>query len=933
LTCFNDYKNILLRLNMTNKLDNVPALKELAGEWKGKEWLAHLPSVRNQLGQALVNADMSSVSWLASPPFACGYHTGVLIVNGKVPLSDQFRWYPYQALRRTENEGLKIESSTRMLFDEHGLAWRIVVENTSKEKKMVNLTQDCMALMSKQENNWGWLYGQPWKNGIRHDYFTAESLRASIDDPESHQFMLSENVRPIVIGSNVPVRDSGNLEGDDDTPMLCETELPMHTTPAGKPVPKYAFIGEVKALRIYDAAASSTSVMSGKQVVSHEGVIALENKEARHIVDELILPESLTIQLAVKPVEENGVGYILSHGNQPESMQLSLRGGCLRLDMGGDYVESAAPLPLDSWSQIMLTFDGRTAKVYVDESLVAETTPWWEAGQWQSSLSADNSLQIVDTQTGALSCYAFATVPDTLKRKGSGGEAEWAFELGPGESKTIEYVLHYGEGADAVCQRASQIAKGFAQEYDNIAEQWEQRWRGMFTPGAGYFSGHLPILETDDEKLNRVYYMGPLTLLYMLRTGLPVNDKVFLSGGPRLGPTVTFLWDCAIVARLFALLAPEELKHWLRSVLQHDIDTFFALDNYEGHKIGNRYVSNHTSVFRLVYDYLSITGDKEFLHEKIGNKTVLAIMEKVALGWQPLSSEATGGKLADFGPDHWDLLECVPNYKHVVVSFNASYIGMTRKLSEIFASLGQTDKATQLRAQADELAQALLELYAGEGHWLTRHPDGDQVVHHCLDFQYVTEYVTEYLPDDIKQEMVAFVQRELFADTWMRAQSLSDPVAEYSDRPDHGPLGVYDGHVGETAYGLVQLGRHDVALDLLRRIYPVTLEGSWAQSREFFQDPKSPHAPVRIAERGANCRDAVAGAVISKAVISGIFAYQPAYSSADGLLPLAKQDALIGFTGTLYNVVYRGVNFDISCNNGALSGNASDDCDRISSLA
>ena len=43
----------------------VPHLDEVAGTWVDAADLAHLPSLRNQWGQGHVNADLSSMSWLA----------------------------------------------------------------------------------------------------------------------------------------------------------------------------------------------------------------------------------------------------------------------------------------------------------------------------------------------------------------------------------------------------------------------------------------------------------------------------------------------------------------------------------------------------------------------------------------------------------------------------------------------------------------------------------------------------------------------------------------------------------------------------------------------------------------------------------------------------------------------------------------------------
>jgi len=909
----------------SDELRIVPSLAELAGEWKDFEWLAHLPSVRSQLGQALVNRDMTSLSWFASPPFACGYHTGVLSLNGEVPLSRSFQWYPYQALRRREIHGISIESATRMLFDEHGAAWRIEIGNSTTEARSVELELDCMAMVVEQQDEWGWLYGQPWKNGMRHDFFTAERQRALIGNPESHQFMLSSFARELVVGSCTPVRNSGVSDGDGNTPMLCESELPQHTTPAGKPKPKPSFIGTVRSLQLRDDAAATPSSPKGNVLIDQPRELDLADAVSRFVTEELVLPDRLTLRLALRPMLPASDGYVLSHGNQPESLQLYLTQGRLHLDLGGDCIELLEPLPVNEWSEITITFDGRVARLFVGDVLRGETTPWWVAEQWKSAVVSNRCLEVRHDASGTVACYAFARLPDVLLKHGSGGKARWRVLLPPGQRTAIEYVLHFGPASKRVKQRAQAFADDFECEFAAIAEQWETRWRSMFTPGGEFFSGHLPILETDDHKLKRVYYMTPLNMLYMLRTGLPVNDKVFLTGGPRLGPTITFFWDTQGFSTLYALLEPVGLKAWIRSVLEHDTNTFFALDNYGAFTIGNRYVANNMSLSRLIHDYVAVTGDKAFLSEEVRSKSVLEHLEAMTNAWMTMTDASTGGTCADFGPDHWDLLECVPNYKHVVASFNAAYVQMSRRLATIYQLLGDHGRADSLRRSARGLGEAVLGLYAGNGHWFSRHPDGDQVVHHCLDFQMVSAALHEDLPARVKDEMVKFVREELLTDSWMRAQSLLDPVADYSDRPDHGPFGAFDGWPGETAYGLCCLGRHDVALSFLRSICPVTMESTWSQAHEFFRDANNRGAQPRIAERGANNRDGIAGAAIGEALVRGIFQYEPTVDSADDELPLAARAITAPFTGTLHNVRHRGGRFTVFCRQGSVSSVATPD--------
>ena len=108
----------------------VPTLDEMAGDWKTPAELEQFPSIHNFDGQMLVNKDLASISWLASPPFSQGFHSGALRLDGKVPVAEKFRWYPYQAVRSGAWDGLAIETVNRMVFDARGVLWHITVSNT-----------------------------------------------------------------------------------------------------------------------------------------------------------------------------------------------------------------------------------------------------------------------------------------------------------------------------------------------------------------------------------------------------------------------------------------------------------------------------------------------------------------------------------------------------------------------------------------------------------------------------------------------------------------------------------------------------------------------------------------------------------------------------------------------------------------------------------
>jgi len=112
---------------------NIPSLKEVSGVWLNADTMAMEPSVRNFRAQALLDRDMASISWFASAPYSGGYHTGVIRVNGKAPRAQLFRWYPWQALRKTTAPTYKLSSTVKMVPDNDVIMWEITISNPTKK--------------------------------------------------------------------------------------------------------------------------------------------------------------------------------------------------------------------------------------------------------------------------------------------------------------------------------------------------------------------------------------------------------------------------------------------------------------------------------------------------------------------------------------------------------------------------------------------------------------------------------------------------------------------------------------------------------------------------------------------------------------------------------------------------------------------------------
>jgi len=690
--------------------DAVPSIDEVSGIWVSADTVAMEPSIRNFHGQALLNRDMTSISWFVSAPYSGGHHTGTLKINGKTPRASHFRWQPYQALRKGKLDDLDIESSTRMLVENDAIMWKVEITNTKKTGQHVDVDLDLIGYISQyKDGDWKWWYPFPDLSGIR--------------------------------------TETRSQAMEDSRPYVFENEI---------------------------------------------------------------------------------------NGN---------------------------PLPYDEWPGD-------------DEILKSE--------HYQSNIE-NNTIYIHDQNTPAISAFSVVTNPNKIIAMNCGGKASWKFDLAPGESKVIKYFMTFGDDVPSIKQNVSEWSGNFDQSFASVKSDWEQKWMQLFTPDKSLVSGCFPVLETDDKLVKKVYYTGPLTMLYLLNTNLPEHERVYLTGGPRWGASTTFFWDIAIWSELWAVVDPLMMKEQIIAWIKIDPNKHYGKDNLGGNGVGNGYSANYWCLFKIIRDYLVTTDDYAFLDEIVGSKTVLDHMKAYALNWQNLSPYGTPGyedemyQLADFGADPWNLLECVPTYIHIVPSFNIGYVWMMRETAKLYRQRGNPVNADSLEKQAEEMIQNILKLYAGNGAWNSLYPNNKKVeVRHVLDFIYFGKFLADDVSPAIKQEMMDFFNRELRTHTWMRAQSLDDIAAKDSDRPDHGPLGSFDGWIPEAMDAMSRLGSPRDALDFYRAIEPVTHEGCWSQAHELWGENKlEKSARVRIPTRGWNNRESSSGIGISLVMLRNFFGFDP----------------------------------------------------------
>ncbi len=410
----------------------------------------------------------------------------------------------------------------------------------------------------------------------------------------------------------------------------------------------------------------------------------------------------------------------------------------------------------------------------------------------------------------------------------------WSTVIPAAGTWTADFVIALGEDEQSALACYDALAADGAGEIARCEQLWDDELEAVFTPGNDRYSGSLPVLETTDPALRRLWLTGVIGVVYFKRENpYSVMGRTYDTLMPRYWQSLTFLWDYSLSAQVHALLDPDVMRRYLEKWITTDVHTHMGTEWLTGEPVGMWYAVNDYAMVQTIDAYLRATGDVEWLERELPGPggqplSVVAHIDRFACSWRRFRSESG---LANYG-GIGNLLECVSTYVNEVASLNAANVWMLRRAAEVARFLGDGLAATWYEAEADVLVVDLQQLYAeGAGHWYARQPDGRMVpVRHCYDFSTVAATVAQDLPERQREEMVAFFVRELQTPTWMRALSDRDTDASFSVRPDHQWTGAYPAWPSNAAAALYAFGRADLASAWLHGLAKSANQGPFGQS-------------------------------------------------------------------------------------------------------
>ncbi|HIZ35537.1 MAG TPA: hypothetical protein H9815_07145 [Candidatus Ruania gallistercoris] len=488
-------------------------------------------------------------------------------------------------------------------------------------------------------------------------------------------------------------------------------------------------------------------------------------------------------------------------------------------------------------AQVRNTGPARTLRlgVWLTSTVTRSGEAWLAAEPPQAvNTTTRTGARVVGTDQSAWSVQELVLPEGATLLDGGPRVVEAEVEVAAGGSVTWGYVHAIAATETEAGTAAEALVAGLDQAAAVSERTWNTKIAAMFDPDNEEFSGSLPVLDTSNEALRKLYWWGAVGVLWFRRDNpASVLGRTYDTLMPRYWQTTTFIWDYSLSSQVHALLDPAVMRRQLGHWVGLDIDSHFGTEWLTGGPVGYWYSVNHYAMTRLVRDYVAYTGDQTFLGEEhtTPDGVTRPMREHVrswARAWHRIRS-ASG--LADYGEID-NLLECVSSYVHEVASLNAANVWCLRTAARLAELDGDATEAAQLRTEADELVELVKELYIpGAGFFHARQPDGTLVpTRHCYDFATVGTTIADDLDPQVRAEMVDFFTSELQSPSWMRALSPHDADAGYSLRADHQWNGAYPAWPADAARAVIDLGRPDVVAQWLPGLARSTNQGPPGQA-------------------------------------------------------------------------------------------------------
>lgn len=346
---------------------------------------------------------------------------------------------------------------------------------------------------------------------------------------------------------------------------------------------------------------------------------------------------------------------------------------------------------------------------------------------------------------------------------------------------------------------------------ERLISQSRERWNERID----YAYNHLGRIKSSNPELDMYFKRGLLTLLTCEWDKEEMLLRPYFSeSGIDGGAVCSYLWGLGYVSRALPLYNPEAWKEQIIQAVKADAENHYAFIPTTGKSIGPWYSYNQYAMVRAIYDYVIISGDHNFLNEKVNDKKVIDYCIEQALYKDDPEENV---RLINYGTNQ-NLLELkkTGTYQFYVPSPNAERCWSYRAVDELCHIAGI--EGMNLSARADSLAELITkELWSDEKNWfMTKDTSG--IKYFSPSIQIFDLLRCRVLTKTQEKKILEHLnENEFLSEFGVHSLSKEDPGYDLNDADWGGP-GVYTGDAPELIEDLYNAEYPEKAEDILSRI-------------------------------------------------------------------------------------------------------------------
>lgn len=378
----------------------------------------------------------------------------------------------------------------------------------------------------------------------------------------------------------------------------------------------------------------------------------------------------------------------------------------------------------------------------------------------------------------------------------------------PADGKFIFYVsAHIGEEKASLVEAESTIGN-YEDLLENSFEYLESETKRIYDM--------LPRLSSDNERLVKLYYRSLVTYILCRWENPDLCTIPFFSTGSVNGSCMcSYLWDYCGGLMMHPIYDPEGNKKQLLAYLRNDLTKSYALNPVTSGMVGPWYQINQEKIILMVYHHIRATGDKAFLFEQAGERTVLEWIRYHAYVCDDTTRDVELYDYGEGGNDHLEIYNWGNGpYNGIIPDLNARRYQNYMLAYQLTVLAGHPDE--QLPKRAAALKEKLKILWNDKEKWYDFiDADGNRDTRYTIQmFKFLNSGVIDNKERD---GLVSHINDKEFLSKF-GIHSMSKLDSQYDqDDYDNGGGGTCTHFAMQVCAQLYETGYDKIATDILNR--------------------------------------------------------------------------------------------------------------------